>query len=184
MLRPTCSRPQHLCPSRFLSHTFSTVVAMEIEVIRSARRRKTVQARVVNGVLRVAIPALMTTAEEQHWVDEMRRRVLRDNEIDQIDLSSRATRLATKFGLPEPHSIEWSTRQNTRWGSTTVSTRKVRLSGRLAEYPAWVVDYVIIHELAHLVEPNHSSSFWALVDRYPLSERSRGYLIARGEMGE
>lgn len=162
----------------------STVVAMEIEVIRSARRKKTVQARVVDGILRVAIPALMTKAEEQHWVEEMRRRVLRDDMASKIDLPGRASRLATRLRLPEPDSIEWSTRQNTRWGSTTVSTRKVRLSTRLSGYPSWVIDYVIVHELAHLVEPNHSQPFWALVNRYSLAERSRGYLIARGEMGE
>ena len=168
----------------FLSQPRCTVHYVEVKVIRSERRRKTVQAQVVDGVLQIAIPAQMTSAEEAHWVGEMQRRMARQSETDQVPLSDRAARLAARFGLPQPASIEWSARQRTRWGSATIGTRKVRLSSRLERYPRWVLDYVIVHELAHLVEANHSPAFWHLVDRYPLTERARGYLIARGEAGD
>jgi predicted metal-dependent hydrolase len=55
----------------------------------------------------------------------------------------------------------------------------VRLSRALARFPDWVLDVVIVHELAHLVHANHSAAFWALVHRHPLAERAKGYLIAK-----
>ncbi|MGH9093556.1 MAG: M48 metallopeptidase family protein, partial [Acidimicrobiales bacterium] len=82
-------------------------------------------------------------------------------------------------GLPSPASIAWSDRQEWRWGSCTPAHGSVRISSRLAREPQWVLDYVIVHELAHLAEPGHGRRFWRLVERYPLTERARGFLIAR-----
>jgi hypothetical protein len=157
---------------------------MEVEVVRSTRRHKTVQARLVDGVLRVAIPAHMTVEEEAHWVERMKKRLAGRTAASDIDLRARAAKLAGRYRLPKPELIEWSYRQRTLWGSTTISSRRVRLSAKLAGCPHWVLDYVIVHELAHLAEPNHSAAFWQLVERYPLAERARGYLIARGEPGD
>ncbi len=98
-----------------------------------------------------------------------------------IDLASRADALARKYRLPSPESIEWSQRQNKRWGSCTPSEGRIRISNRLADAPEWVLDSVIVHELAHLVEAGHGSSFKALTDRYPLTERATGYLMAMNE---
>lgn len=154
---------------------------MRVQVVRSERRHKTVQARVVDGVLRVAIPAGMSSVEEEHWVVEMQRRVMNRADSRHPDLVARASRLAGRFGLPHPASIEWSARQTTRWGSASIASRKIRISERLVDYPRWVLDYVIVHELAHLKEANHSPAFWRLVRQYPQAERAQGYLIAKAE---
>lgn len=153
---------------------------MDVEVVRSARRRKTVQARQVDGRLRISIPATMTQAEETRWIEEMTRRFERRSRAAPIDLTGRAGALARQYHLPAPASIRWVENQRTRWGSCTLGTGTVRISTALASFPRWVLDYVIVHELAHLIEPNHSPAFWAVVARYPRAERARGYLIAKG----
>ncbi|HVL99069.1 MAG TPA: M48 family metallopeptidase [Egibacteraceae bacterium] len=154
---------------------------LPVEVVRSPRRRKTVEARMVGGVLRVSIPAAMTAAEEAHWVREMSRRVARKVRSGAVDLDRRAADVAARYGLPRPAAIRWVDNQEWRWGSCTPAHGTIRLSRRLAAYPPWVLDYVIVHELAHLAEPNHSRAFWALVGRYPKAERARGFLIAKGD---
>ncbi len=152
---------------------------MNVEVIRSERRRKTVQARRVNGVVRVTIPATMTRAEEERWVAEMVRRLERSIGAEAIDLEERAAALAERYELPRPASIRWVDNQELRWGSCTPVDSSIRISSKLLAEPGWVLDYVIIHELAHLVVPGHGRKFWGLVDRYPRAERARGWLMAR-----
>ena len=154
---------------------------MQIEVVTSARRRKTVQARLVDGVLRIAMPAHLSPGEQDHWVDVMRQKFERRARTEDIDLPTRARKLASQYGLGVPDRIAWSDRQNTRWGSCTPADRSVRISTRVAPFPGWVLDYVIVHELAHLDEAAHGAEFWALVNRYPMAERARGYLIAKSD---
>jgi len=153
---------------------------MQVEVVRSPSRRKTVHARERDGVVYVRIPAWMSKAEEEVWVAKMVGRLNRRKVSSDIDLERRAGLLCTRYGLPMPDSIRWVTNQESRWASCTPHSRSLRLSDRLVGFPTWVIDYVIVHELAHLVEANHSSAFWRLVNRYPRTERARGFLMAKG----
>jgi hypothetical protein len=153
---------------------------VKVEVIRSARRRKTVQARQVGGVLRVSIPAHMSAADEARWVAEMVRRMERRAATDGVDLTARAEALASRYDLPRPANIRWVDNQEWRWGSCTPSDGTIRISSRLVGEPGWVLDYVIVHELAHLRVPRHDARFWALVRRFPRAERAYGFLLARG----
>ena len=149
-----------------------------VEVIRSERRVKTVSARIVDGVIRVRIPAWMSAAEEQKFVDDVVTRIEQERRSHAIDLGARAARLADEYRLPRPESIRWSKTQRQRWGSCSVHSGDIRVSDRLVDVPPWVLDHVIIHELAHLEVADHSPAFDALVDRYPLAERAIGYLLA------
>lgn len=94
-----------------------------------------------------------------------------------VNLAERAAKLALRYGLPQPESVTWA-EQNERWASCTSARGAIRISTRLARVPAWVVDAVIVHELAHLIEPNHSPAFWTLANRYPRQERASGFLEA------
>ena len=153
---------------------------MKVEVVRSWRRRKTVQARQVGDVLQVSVPATLTRSEEEMWVSEMLRRVQLRQSRGDIDLAQRAQMLSAKFALASPNEIRWVDNQRFRWGSCTPGDGTIRISSRLAQEPSWVLDYVIVHELAHLHVRGHGQAFWDLVGRYPLMERARGFLIARG----
>jgi predicted metal-dependent hydrolase len=153
---------------------------VEVEVIRSPRRRRTVQARQVGDVLRVSIPSSMTKAEEERWVAEMVGRMGRKAAAESVDLQRRAQTLAARYRLPPARSVRWVDNQQWRWGSCTPADGSVRISNRLAGLPGWVLDYVIVHELAHLDVPRHNRDFWAIVSRYPRTERARGYLMAKG----
>jgi predicted metal-dependent hydrolase len=153
---------------------------MKVEVVRSRRRHKTVQARQVGDVLQVSVPATLSRAEEERWVAEMLRRVERRRQTATVDLAQRARRLSSRLGLASPADIRWVDNQDSRWGSCTPGDATIRISSKLATEPLWVLDYVIVHELAHLHVRGHSHAFWDLVNRYPLAERARGFLIARG----
>ena len=149
-----------------------------VEVIRSERRVKTVSARIVDGVIRVRIPAWMSEADERKFVDSVVTRIEQERRSHAIDLEARSRHLADQFGLPEPESIRWSKTQRQRWGSCSIHTGHIRISDRLVDVPPWVLDHVIVHELAHLEVPDHSRAFDLLVGRNPLAERAIGYLMA------
>ena len=152
---------------------------LEVRVTRSARRRKTAQAQLVDSILEVRIPAASTKAEERRFVEHFRDRFERSRAAAVVDLERRAQRLADRHGLPRPRSIRWVGNQRQQWGSCTPDDATIRLSDRMARFPGWVIDYVIVHELAHLVEADHGPAFWELVNRYPRTERARGYLLAK-----
>ena len=111
-------------------------------------------------------------------MDSIVQKVTRKIGAGSVDLAARARQLAERFGLPEPRSIAWSDRQNTRWGSCTAAQGSIRISSRLSAVPDFVLDFVIVHELAHLRVAGHGPDFQALMQRYPLSERATGYLMA------
>ncbi len=133
----------------------------------------------VEGVIRVSVPASMSKAEEEVYVNHLVEKLERKYRSDHIDLDARATKLARVHDLPRPNSVQWSPNQRSRWGSCSVRARDIRISTRLADCPSWVLDYVLVHELAHLVEYNHGPAFDALVARYPKAERAKGYLLAK-----
>jgi predicted metal-dependent hydrolase len=154
-----------------------------VEVRRSQRRRRTVSAYRDGERVVVLIPAQFTGAEEREWVDKMVARLAAREKRGHTNeaLLDRAQRLAERY-LPEhptaaePSSVRWVRNQSGRWGSCTPADRSIRISDRIQAFPDWVIDYVLLHELVHLVVSNHNAQFWSLVGRYPRAERARGYL--------
>jgi len=158
----------------------------DVEVRRSKRRRRTVSAYRDGERIVVLIPASFSKADEAEWVTTMVDRIEKSeakSRLSDDDLFERALSLSDQHlgGLATPESVRWVSNQNSRWGSCTPGDRSIRLSVRLQGMPAWVVDYVLVHELAHLLEPGHDARFWAWVDRYPQSEKAKGYLLGWSE---
>lgn len=152
-----------------------------VDVIRSRKRTRTAQATLREGRIRVMVPSGLDPEEEERVVSELTKKISSKARSSQIDLTTRSKQLARKYRLPAPTSIEWSTRQMQRWGSCTPEKGRIRISSRLAAMPPWVLDSVIVHELAHLEVPGHGADFHELVNRYELTERAKGYLIAMSE---
>ncbi|MET7465779.1 M48 family metallopeptidase [Nonomuraea sp. NPDC005501] len=152
-----------------------------VEVRRSSRRRRTVSAYRDGDKTIVLLPAWLTGQDADEWVSRMLDRLAaRERRRRPTDegLLARARELSAKFldGRADPASVRWVDNQQHRWGSCTPENGTIRISTRLKGLPEWVIDYVIIHELVHLLVPSHGPAFWTLVEQYPRAERARGFL--------
>lgn len=152
-----------------------------VEVRRSRRRTATVSAYRDGERTIVAIPARFSRAQEREWVAKMLAR-LEDKERrrrpSDEELSARARELSVKYldGKARPGSVRWSTNQGRRWGSCTLLDGSIRISTRVQGMPGWVLDYVLLHELAHLLHAGHGPEFWKILEAYPRTDRARGFL--------
>ena len=70
---------------------------------------------------------------------------------------ARAAHLSAAYlgGRAQPASVRWVSNQESRWGSCTPAEGSIRISDKVRGMPGWVLDYVLLHELAHLIEPGH-----------------------------
>jgi hypothetical protein len=124
----------------------------------------------------------MGAAERAMWAEKMRERIerqVRRAGPTDAQLEARAGVLNRRHfdGRLRWNSVTYA-EQERRWGSCSPESGVIRISRRAAGLPAWVLDYLLVHELAHLEVPSHGERFWTLVERYPLTERARGYLMA------
>ncbi|RCW42848.1 hypothetical protein DFQ14_108104 [Halopolyspora algeriensis] len=157
----------------------------QVEVRRSKRRHRTVSAYRDGDRVVVLMPARMSRAEEKQWVADMLARLQRSEtrrrsparESDEA-LAERCRLLSERYldSRAVPRGIRWVRPMRTRWASCTPSTGTIRVSRRLQDAPGWVLDYVLVHELAHLLVPGHGADFWKWVHGYPKTERAIGYL--------
>jgi predicted metal-dependent hydrolase len=165
------SQPRRTVPTMTYTTQPPTLFHPHVDVRVSKRRKKTAGAHWEGDRIVVVVPAHLRGAERDAMVEDLSRRLVRHrphlHASDEV-LEQRARVLGHRYldGVT-PASIRWSTTQNKRWGSCTHQTREIRISERLRVAPDWVLDAVIVHELAHLIEPNHSPRFRLLEERYP-----------------
>lgn len=166
----------------------TTAEGAPVEVRRSARRTRTVAAFWENGTAVVAIPARFTAAQESEWVQRMLDKLQRQGErrsrsgrkqpATDAALAAHAADLSATYlgGRAVATSVRWVSNQNSRWGSATPAEGTIRLSDKLRPMPQWVVDYVLLHELAHLLVAGHNAAFWKLLEAYPDTMRAKAFL--------
>jgi predicted metal-dependent hydrolase len=160
-----------------------------VVVRRSARRRRTVAAFWEDGNAVVAIPAHFTKAQENEWVRRMLDKLKRQGErgaqgagrrrpASDAALAAHSAELSSRYlgGRAAPTSVRWVSNQKSRWGSATPADGTIRLSDKLRAMPQWVIDYVLLHELAHLLVAAHNAAFWRLLEAYPETQRAKAFL--------
>jgi predicted metal-dependent hydrolase len=158
---------------------------MDIKTIRSPNRKKTISAKLCGNELLIYLPLGLSKKEEAQNIEKICKRMekkTQKQEPDNNKLTERAKELNSRYfnGRLKINSIKYVTNQNSIFGSCSTKKGTIRISHRVAKMPQWVKDYLIIHEMAHLLHPNHSKAFWGVVTQYKYAERARGYLIAKG----
>lgn len=177
-----------------MAHSSSVVVEPprfdrpEIEIRASTKRKKTGTAHWSGSRIVVQIPARLRGRERRVFVDELVERVLTQrpqNASGDASLEERARVLAELYveGVAAS-SVRWVENQKKRWASCSPATKEIRVSSRLRQCPEWVIDAVLVHELAHLIEAEHSSAFYDLANRHPRQRECElfleGYALGLG----
>ena len=194
---PALRRP-HVCLARFFgatrqAATIKSVDIKETEIRRSNRRSLSLEVRDDGQVLaRAPLDMPQETIEDflRHksaWIARTRERLsqrqleagLAPTAADianwtreaRHDLAGRLSYWAQRVGVvPGKLTIRC---QHSRWGSCALGSRAISLNCQLMRVDAELRDYVVIHELCHLLQPNHSPAFWRLVEAQLPDYRAR-----------
>ena len=161
------------------------VAAPAVEVRISKRRKKTSEAKWVGGRIVVSLPSHLDVESRQKTIDWLVERLLTRHQLqsglDDAGLLARAIELSDRYLVgARPQSVRWVTNQTARWGSCSYYSGHIRLSHRLRVVPDWVLDSVLVHELAHLTHPDHSRAFHKLAGAYPRHKEAGVFLAGYG----
>ena len=164
---------------------------IRVELRRDKRLKKTSRwERQADGSLLVRIPHKLPRYKVSSLIEQVasqldKATLTRSNRTD-ADLQQRAEMINQKYfsSSIQWNAIRWVGNMQSRLGSCTrggTTDGQIRISEKIKNWPEWVTDYVIAHELMHRRHPNHSGSFWSdLKAAYPLTEQARGFIHGVG----
>jgi hypothetical protein len=154
----------------------------DVQLRLSARRRTTVSAFRESGVVVISAPVRIRGDELLPLAEQLLNRLISQAQgkypSDEL-LAKRAGELAKRWlppGHPAPASVRWSSSQARVWGTCVADDGAIRIATRLRGMPDYVLDYVLLHELAHLVHTGHGPQFDDLLAAFPDRDRARGFL--------
>lgn len=171
--------------SRSMSDEVEFAPSRSIEVRRSKRRKRTVSATregnvtVIHAPYRISVAELNRITEELiKKLDSQEQRATSNERLLQRASHVSVTYLGSDFVREHPGglTIKWVSNQTTRWGSCSPHSGTIRITDRLQKVPDYVLDAVILHELIHLIVPNHGPDFYILMNRYEHNDRANAYL--------
>lgn len=176
----------HYVPAAVPQVTAGEERIQRVKVIRSNRRKKTAGARLYGGTLYVYVPRNMAEKELRQMITRFTARFEKNLMGKRLNSAAQLRRVAEELnaryfgGSLMIDGIQYVTDQTSKFGCCNCQTRMIRISHKVAQMPDWVRDYVVMHEICHLREHGHDKAFWELVGRYPLAERAKGFLMAKG----
>jgi Zn-dependent protease with chaperone function len=152
----------------------------EVEIRASAKRKKTGTAHWAGSRIVVQIPVSLKGKARTQFVDDLVNRLITQRPqiaAGDVALEERARVLAELYndGIMAS-SVRWVSNQKSRWASCSPDTKEIRVSSRLTQCPEWVIDCVLVHELAHLQEADHGPEFYELANRHPRQDECGLYL--------
>ena len=158
-----------------------------VNLRRDKRLTKTSRwERLPDGTLLLRVPYRLpnrrVAALLEQVANQLDKSITLHKQRNDADLQQRAEMLNKKHfkGKIQWNAICWVSNMQSRLGSCTrggPTDGQIRISDKIKEWPDWVVDYVIAHELLHRKHPNHSAAFWnELRAAYPLTEQARGFI--------
>ena len=154
------THPQHQYTSGERVYSFGTPLEL---VVQETGKRGSVQR--TGDVLVLSAPKDSTQEQREHWIETWQR----------AQLHEQAEYLLIKWADCIGVEVrEWHIkRMRTKWGTCNYTAHRIWLSLALAEKPLPCVEYVVVHELCHLLEASHNAQFWACVERYLPDWRER-----------
>jgi len=139
-----------------LVRTHSRIYKLDIQLRQSQKNF----GKISNNIITLKIADHHDEETRQKYISKQLQKLLKNNHAQELhERVHHLNRLhfGKKLGkISYRHTIS-------RWGVCKMEEREIELSTKLLLAPQQVLDYVIIHELAHLIEPNHSKRFWNIV---------------------
>lgn len=152
---------------------------MKFKIVKSRSRSRTASAQQKKDHFVLTVPYFLKRDQIEEIKNKFKKKIGRSQKRKN-NLEKMADRLNQQYfkGKLKYNSANWSDRQKTILGSCSIRNKNIRLSSSLKRAPIWVIKAVLLHELAHLVYPDHGRKFNRKIDEYPQLERAKGYLHA------